>query len=244
MRFTVDAVAYLLPTVADDEELYRPSHRVDDLVYTEGRHVEHHVAIDDALEVLQHKIAARDDDDIAEQDDASQRDVTILVHDGGNDVGAARRTVGCQSQSYAAAAEHGADDGCHERLVGQQTCMIELTEQRQSHREDGDAIDGFYAEAPSQNLQGKEQQEGVDDEIRQVDRNLQSPEQERRHTGNTACRDVVGQQEHGPSYTVAHHADGQQQVVANLLPNSCFRRFLYHSIIFGDKVTKKNRNFL
>ena len=93
MRIVVDTFANLLVFVGDDEELHTSSHGIDYLVDTECGDVEHHIAVDDALPILQHEITARDDNHVANQDDTPQRDVAILVDDGRHDIGTTRRTI-------------------------------------------------------------------------------------------------------------------------------------------------------
>ena len=120
MGIDSDARGNLAILVRDDEKLHATTHGVDNLVDTERGDHQHHIAIDDLLPVVKNKIRRGDDDNIAEHDDTPQRDVTILVDNGSHDVRAAGRPIVGQSQSHAAAAEDGADDACHERLVGQQ----------------------------------------------------------------------------------------------------------------------------
>ena len=214
MALLVDAVAYLLPAVADDEELNGAAHRVDHLVDAEGRDVEHDVAIEHLLEVAQHEVAARDDDDVADHDDASERHVAILVDDGGQDVGAARGAVAGQPQAHAAAAEDAADDGGHEGLVGQQVGVSVGGRQRKGHGEHGDGIDGLHAELPPQDAEGEEQQDGIDAEIGYLDGESRGPVEDRGQTGQSARSDIVRQQEDVPADAIAHHGDGNHHIVA------------------------------
>ena len=79
--------------IADDEELYASTHGVDNLVDTERRDIKHHIAIDDALPILQHEVGTSDDNHITNKDDAAERDVAVLVDDGRHDVGSTRRPV-------------------------------------------------------------------------------------------------------------------------------------------------------
>ena len=92
-RLFVDALANLLVVLGNDEELHRTTHAVHHLVDAESRDVEHHVAVDDALPVAQDEVGAGNDDDVEQHDDTPERDVAILVDDGGDDVGAARGSV-------------------------------------------------------------------------------------------------------------------------------------------------------
>ena len=113
----VDASANFLIMIADDEELYASTHRVDDLVDTERRDIEHHIAIDDALPILQHEVGTSDDNHITNKDDAAERDVAVLVDDGRHDVGATCGATESKSQANTRPTEHRADDGCHEGFV-------------------------------------------------------------------------------------------------------------------------------
>ena len=89
----VDALAYLLVFIGDDEELDAASHVVDHLVDAEGGDVEDDVAIDDAFPILEHEVAGGDDDDVADEDDSAEGYVAVLVDDGSNDVGAPRGAI-------------------------------------------------------------------------------------------------------------------------------------------------------
>ena len=93
MGLTIDALADLLVLVGDDEELHRTAPGVHHLVDTEGRHVEHHIAVDHFLPVFQHEVGRGDDDDITDQDDPSEGNVTVLIDDGRNDVRTSRRAI-------------------------------------------------------------------------------------------------------------------------------------------------------
>ena len=68
-------------------------HNVNHLVYTVSSHDEHDITIDDLLKVVEDKIRRGDNDDIAHHDDATERDITILVHDGCNNIRATCVTI-------------------------------------------------------------------------------------------------------------------------------------------------------
>ena len=139
------------------------------------------------------------------------------MHDGGYDIGAARRAVEGQTQSHAAAAEDGTDEAGHERLVLEQVQAtgIAARKSRQS-REHDDGIDGLHAETPAENLQRQRQQEGVDDEVGRLHRYACTPVEDGGDTRHTARGDIVGQQKDGPADTVADHGDGNHHIVTDL----------------------------
>ena len=112
-----DVLCYLLVLVGDDEELHRRAHGVDEAVDTEGRDEKYHITVDHLLPAAQHEVAGGDDNEVADEDDAPQRDVVVFVHHGGNQVRAARAASRLQSHSRGHAQEAGTHHGCHERLV-------------------------------------------------------------------------------------------------------------------------------
>ena len=56
MGLTVYALAYLPVLVADNEKLNTAAHGVDHLVDAESGDIEHNIAVDDLLPVLQHEV--------------------------------------------------------------------------------------------------------------------------------------------------------------------------------------------
>ena len=229
MRIVVDTFANLLVFVGDDEKLHTSSHGIDHLVDTERRDVEHHIAVDDALPILQHEITARDDNHVAYQDDTPQRDVAILVDDGRHDIGTSRRAIRRESQSHTASAEHSPQHGRHEGLVVKQMERSRgLTRQRQRQREHHNGIHRLDAELPPQYAQRNHQQSGIDDEITQLGRDGQrTPFQDGGDTWYATCRDVVGQQEHRPSDAIAQHCYRYHGIVLSFAPQ---HRLVYLSL--------------
>ena len=175
MGLTVDALTYFLILVGNDEELHRTASGVHHLVDTESRHVEHHVAVDHLLPVFQHQIRRGDDDHVTDEDHASEGDVTVFVDDGRDDIRTTRGTVRSQSKTYARAAEHGTDDGSHERLVVEQVPVIIGIDKRRGSRQHDDGVDGLHAELPAQNPQGRHQKHGIDTKIGPLYGNAHTP---------------------------------------------------------------------
>lgn len=68
----VDASGDFVIFLGDDEKLNRAAHGVDYLVEAECRHIEHHIAEDDALPVAQYQITGGDDNDVANHHDMSE----------------------------------------------------------------------------------------------------------------------------------------------------------------------------
>ena len=213
MGLTIDALAYLLIAVGNDEELDGLALGVDHLVDTESRNIEHHIAVDHLLPIAQHQVARGDDEDIAYHNDTPKRDVAILIDDGSNDIGAASRPVARQAQSHATTTEHGSNDGGHERLVGQQMRVIVLVDRSDTDRQDENGKYRFQAEPEPKDAQGNGQQHQVDKEIGYLDRETCTPIQDRRNTGYTARCNIIGQEEDTPTNGIAHHADGYRHVI-------------------------------
>jgi len=117
--------------------------------------------------------------------------------------------------------------------------MVELPGHGGGHRQCDDGIDGLHAELPPQYAQGGNEQDGVDDEIVDLCWHTSSPEQNGRHTRYTARRDIVGQQEDGPSYGIGDHGDGYHHIVFQFIQHKGFC-WLFHSqdINFAAKVRK------
>ena len=103
----VDALAYLHVLLRDDEELDGTAATVDHLVDAERLDVEHHITVKHFLPVVYDEIAGGNDEDVANHDDTTQGDVTILVDDGCHDVGTARATASREAQADATATENG-----------------------------------------------------------------------------------------------------------------------------------------
>ena len=106
MRVLIDAFSYLFEFVGDNEELYTSAHGIHHLVKTEGRDVKHYVSVNHALPIFQYDVTRRDDENVANHDDTTERHIAILIDDGGDNVCSSRTSVIAQAQSDAASAEH------------------------------------------------------------------------------------------------------------------------------------------
>ena len=218
MGLTIDALTDLVVLVGDDEELHTATHGVHHLVDTEGRHIEHHIAVNDLLPVFQYEVGRGDDDDIADENDTAQRDVTVLVDDGRHDICSSRRTVGCQTQTYARATEYRTDDGGHKGLVVQQMAMIGGTDVGRPYRQHNNGEDGLHTELPAQYPQCDQQEDGIDAKVSPLHGNTRTPKKDGRDTWHTTRGDTVGQQEDVPTDTVGHHRDEYRRVILEFIP--------------------------
>ena len=210
----VDALAYLLVLLGDDEELHGTATAVHYLVDAERLHVEHHVAVKYFLPVVYDKIAGGNDEDVAYHDDTTQGDVTILVDDGCHDVGSARAATCRESQSDTASAEHGTEEGCPEGLGLEQVdvaCLLGDEGGDGGHYDDG--VDGLHAELLAQDYPGGDEQAAVDDGVRHLHWASRSPIDDGGDTWQTAGGDVGREEEHVPADGIGYHADGNEHIV-------------------------------
>ena len=221
-----DARSYLAVLVRDDKELHAATHGVDNLIDTKRGDHQHHIAIDDLLPVVKDKIRRGDDDNIAEHDDTAQGDIAVLIDDGRHDIRTARRSVIGQSQSYSTTAEHSTDNTCHKRLVSEQMGTNEVVSRQGGERcQHHHRIDRFHTELPSQDSQGSNKQESINDEISHLHRNARTPVDYRRNTRHTARGDIVRQKEYVPPDTIGDHRYRDHQVVTQLIDNT----LLFHT---------------
>ena len=150
-------LGYFFVLFADDEELYGLACAVHHLVQYEAANVEGDITVYHFFPVLQHKVAGRNNDKVANQHHPSQRDVSVFIDDSGYNIRTARTSVRGESDADAAATERRADDACHERLVVQQLdagCQLLNDGQKESQGKDGkDCLD---AELPPQNADGEQ----------------------------------------------------------------------------------------
>ena len=207
VRIFIDVLSYLLVLVADDEELYRLAGTVDHLVEHKATDVKGDVSVDNFFPVLQREVAGRNDDEVADQHDASQRDVAILVDDGGDDIRSARTAVRRKGDADAASAERSSDDAGHEGLVVEQHQTLgQLLDDGQEKSQSEHGKDGLDAELPSQYPYGQQQQQHVDAEVSVLHRKTGSEIDDGRDARHASGGDVVGQQEYGPADAVHDHA--------------------------------------
>src|SRR5574344_3169570 len=85
MGVFVDAFAYFLVLIGDNEELNGTAHGVDHLVYTISRDEQYYITVDNLFPIFQYQITGSDDNHITYQNNLAERYITVLVDNGGND---------------------------------------------------------------------------------------------------------------------------------------------------------------
>ena len=126
------------------------------------------------------------------------------------DVGAARRAVVQEDDGECRAREHTADDERHELLsLAQYLDVVAVVVLRddflrdaQHERENDDGVDGLDEEAPSQNLQAHDKQQGVDEEVGVADGDACGIEDDGADTRHAARDNLVGKEKDGESKRV------------------------------------------
>ena len=213
----VDGLTDLLPFLGDDKELDGAVEGVDNIVDAERDDEEEHVAIEHLLPVAQHDIARGDDRQVAEEDDMSEGDVTVLMYHGCHDIGASCAASGGESEAYARSHEHATDDARHELLIGEEVCVhaTEPLEDRGAHGEDRHGIDRLDAEAPAEDFQGGEKECGIDNEISVLGRDAGTPVHDLCDTHRATHSDLIGHEEEVQSDDTHEHGHGDDGVVAD-----------------------------
>src|SRR5574344_2150115 len=218
MGVFVDAFAYFLVLIGDNEELNGTAHGVDHLVYTISRDEQYYITVDNLFPIFQYQITGSDDNHITYQNNLAERYITVLVDNGGNDIRATGATVGWQSHTHATTTECRADDACHKRLVAQQMHPHRaMPEQGQRDGKDYDGIEGLDAKLHTQQTKCKNHQYGIDAKIGILHRQADAPEEDGRYARHTTSSDVIGQQKDGPSYAIGQHGYRNQHVITHFL---------------------------
>ena len=120
MWIYIDVPGYFIVFLTDDKELYGLPGTVHYLIQNKTANVQGYITVNYLFPILQYKVTGRNDNQVTNQHYTPQRDVTVFVDDGGNDICSTCTTVGRKSDAYAASAEGCTDDTRHERLVVQQ----------------------------------------------------------------------------------------------------------------------------
>lgn len=202
----VHGVAHLLPFVGDDEELHARAHTVDDVIDRPRHHAERDIAVDDLFPGFEDEVAGGDHTEVAHQNDASQRDVAILIDDGGDHVRSSRRCVVLQGDAHRHAHDDASDHAGQESLAGKRDLSLEhLLEETDTEGEHRDGKDRSDAESPSEEFQGCDHQDAVDYGVGVGNRDARAPKQDGGDTSQATDRDLVGKQEGAPSQTSENH---------------------------------------
>lgn len=150
-----------------DRLLVTRQHQVDAI----AANAHHHTAVDEVFDSVAHDETASDNDDVEDEDDAPLRDVAVFTHNHGNDVGASCATPLREGHADAQARQAAAEDGSEEMIADERLHRArhhrvgdEMLQQRHKHRSHDDGIGRLDAKAHTDDLQGNEQQYGINDE--------------------------------------------------------------------------------
>ena len=94
MQIQIDTSAYFFVFGRYDEKLHRQTCTVYNLIQYKARYEQYYITVYHTFPVMQDKITGRDNDNIAHQDNTSQRNITIFIDNGSNDIRTARTSVG------------------------------------------------------------------------------------------------------------------------------------------------------
>ena len=219
-RSSNHAFADFLMPFRDNEKLNRLSSHAHHLIQHKRDHNQPHISIDHLFPAVQNHVTQRHDNHIHQQDDASQRDVSVFVDDRGHDVRPSRTAVIRQSETQSDAAKARPDDASHERFAPQNRRIGEdIAEERNESRHHQHTVDGFDAELQSEDAQRNGQQHHVHAEVGELHRRMRSPVDDGRKACHAARTDVIGQIESHPPQTVEHHSDANHHVVGEFSVN-------------------------
>ena len=98
LRPLVDGLADGLTLVGNDEKLDRTPHHVDGLVDEDDEDEQENVAINDHFPIVKNQVTRCDDDQIADENDMSERDVVVLVDHRRYRIGASCTGIARQSE--------------------------------------------------------------------------------------------------------------------------------------------------
>ena len=226
-----DAVGHLVGLRGENESLdglfVTCQHKVDAI----AAHAHHHEAVDEVLDGVAHDEAAGDDDDVAEEDDAPLRDVTILADNHRNDVGAARATPLGEGHTNAQTSQAATEDGCQEVVVDERLHLArhhrigdEMLQERHEHRSHNDGVARLDAEAHADDLQCDGQQYRVDDEHGDTRGNgtIGTPINQGRDATHASAHEVVRNEEGRPAQAHAKQREGDDDVTLYFCPNGFF----------------------
>ena len=122
-------------------------------------------------------------------------------------------------------AERGTDDARHEGFVAHERESLSLVvdndalEEPQQHVEHGYAVDGLHTELPPQYLQGKDEQDNVDEHVRVLDGDVRRIVHDGGDTRHATRSDLVGDEESRPPEGVENQPQCDEQIVLHLCPH-------------------------
>lgn len=209
----VDGPSDLLPLVGDDKELDTAATAIDDIIHAGRHHEEYDIAVDHFLPTANDEIGRRNDRQVANQDDTSETDVAVFMHHRRNDITAAAAGVAHQRQAHAHTHQQSTNEAGQKGLVGKEGLNAARLQHGSHQREDTYGEDRAEAEFPSEDHQCRNQQDGIQREIRVLYGDADTPKYQGGDTGETADRDVMGQQKSTPPQRAEHHAESNGQQV-------------------------------
>ena len=203
----IDVVPDFFIMLGDDEELDGLAVAVHNLVEDEAGDEHHHITVNHFFPIVEGKVAGADDDNIAAHDDTSQRNIAIFMYDGRDNICPSRTSIIGEGRADTASAEGCSDDARHERLVRQEMHPLrQFLDDRQEEGQREYRKNSLDTELESQDLQGKNQEDGIDRKVNILYRNTRGKIDDRGDTRNAITRDVVRQEKHGPADCIQKHA--------------------------------------
>lgn len=153
-----DPFGYFVVLLREDEEL-------DRLAVTVQHHVEHIITYkhlykteNDLFDVMKQKKRRTDDEEIAEQQGATNGYILIFVDNSPDDIRTSRTAVCREYKSETGSAKEGSDDDRHKRLVMQDGMVFQQPfEERQGYGQGEDSEYRFYQKFKPKYFQGGQQ---------------------------------------------------------------------------------------
>ena len=193
----IDGSTQLQIPVRNDKELYRTAHGVDNMINSKRNNKQAHITINHHFPGAKHKIRTGNDEQVANHNGMSQRNVIVLIDHCSHRITASSRTITSKPQSSTASHEEGTDNCCHKRLIVKQrrhTYRMNLYEA--SHRcKDSYTINRLGTEFPTQDTECNQQQKYVERQISDRSRNAKSPAEDRGDTAYSTHRDMIREEE-------------------------------------------------
>ena len=214
-----DAVGHLFRLHRKNEGLHGLFVARQNQVDAIAAHAHHDAAVDEIFHRVAHNEAARDDDNVEDEDDAPLRDVAVFAHNHRNDVGAARTASLCEGHADAQSRQAATEDGRKEMVADERLHRArhhrvgdEMLQQRHKHRSHDDGIGRLDAESHADDFQCDEQQNGIDDEHGDTRGETRAPIHQSRDAAHAATHQVVRDEESRPAQAHGEQREGDDDI--------------------------------
>ena len=218
-------LGYLLVLLRDNGELHALSGRCHGVVEQNHRDDEDYVTSHHLVPVVEHEEAARHDDEVQPHQHAAHGEVLVLIHYGGDDVGAAGGAVVDEHQRQRRAFYAGAYHGSHERLVahysGQSPVRLRYHALHQTEEEGYTerGVDGLGKELKAENLQTYRQKNGVDYEVTVLSGEAGGIVDDSRYTRHAARGELIREHEGAEAYAIAKASQCDEEIILYFVDN-------------------------